>query len=103
MRPRCRPPRCGGPPRRCPPRTRLSSGQTEIEQKLSELKKLVDNLIAEGFQTDKASGAFQTSYDEFTTGATKTIQGLEGLSSFLKSSADAFDQVDQQLSSAIKG
>lgn len=56
-----------------------------------------------GQQTDKASGAFQTSYDEFTTGATKTIQGLEGLSSFLKSSADAFSQVDQQLSSAIKG
>lgn len=75
----------------------------EIEEKLSELKKLVDNLIAEGFQTDKASGAFQTSYEEFTTGATKTIQGLEGLSSFLTSSADAFEQVDQQLSSAIQG
>lgn len=82
--------------------SRLSAGQADLESKLSELKRIVDNLVAEGFQTDKASGSFQTSYEEFTTGATKTVQGLEGLSSFLKSSADAFQQVDDQLSSAIR-
>lgn len=83
--------------------TRLTSGQQEIEQKLGELKKLVDSLIAEGFQTDKASGAFGTSYTEFTTGASKTIGGLEGMAQFLKATADAFTQVDDQLSSALKG
>lgn len=82
---------------------RLKTGQSDIENKLSELKKAVDQLISAGFQTDKASGAFSSSYDQFTTGATKTIQGLEGMSQFLKASADAFTQVDDQLSSAIKG
>ena len=83
--------------------TKLTTGQSDIEGKLTELKKAVDQLINAGFQTDKASGAFASSYEEFTTGAKQTIQGLEGMSQFLKASADAFTQVDDQLSSAIKG
>jgi WXG100 family type VII secretion target len=83
--------------------SKLSNGQADIEGKLSELKGSVDQLIAAGFQTDKASGAFASAYDEFTSGATKTIEGLEGMSKFLKAAADAFTQVDDQLSSAIKG
>lgn len=83
--------------------SRLKSGQADVEAKLSELKKAVDSLVSAGFVTDKASGAFQASYDEFNTGATKTIQGLEGMSQFLKSAAQAYGQADEQLASAIKG
>ena len=56
-----------------------------------------------GFQTGSASGAFQTSYTEFNSGATKTIAGLEGLSTFLKKAAEAFEKTDAELGKALKG
>ncbi len=82
---------------------KLRSGQSEVEAKLQQLKGLVDGLIGQGFATDRASGAFQTSYDEFNTGAKKAIEGLEGMAKFLDSSADAFQQADEQLASSLKG
>ena len=54
--------------------TKLAAGRQEIESKLNELKGQVDNLVAGGFVTDSASAAFQTSYDEFTKGASQTIE-----------------------------
>ena len=83
--------------------SRLRSGQTDIEQRLTELKRLVDTLISEGFRTDKASGAFGTSYEQFNSGATKTIQGLEGMAQFLRSAMEQFTQQDEALSAAIRG
>jgi WXG100 family type VII secretion target len=82
---------------------KLKSGKADIESKLSELKRAVDQLISAGFQTDKASGAFGESYSEFTTGVTQTIQGLEGMSKFLTVTAEAFEDIDSQLSTAIRG
>lgn len=84
-------------------RTRLESGQSDIEGKLTELKNAVDELVSAGFQTDQASGAFQTSYEEFNHGATETIGGLEGMRMFLQKAAEAFEQLDSELSSAISG
>lgn len=66
--------------------TKLKTGQGEVETKLGEPKSAVDALVGAG-STGSASGAFQTSYTEFNTGATKTIAGLEGLSTFLKKAA----------------
>lgn len=83
--------------------SKLQTGQTELEEKLSQLKSMVDDLISAGFQTDKASGAFASAYDEFTTGARSTISGLEGLSAFLKSAADQFTSTDDALASSIQG
>ncbi|GAA1478311.1 WXG100 family type VII secretion target [Nocardioides aestuarii] len=83
--------------------TKLAAGRQEIESKLNELKGQVDNLVAGGFVTDSASAAFQTSYEEFTKGASQTIEGLDGMGQYLTKAAETFQSVDSELASALKG
>ena len=56
----------------------LKAGEEELMSTLNRLQGQVNQLISAGFQTDKASGAFGTSYEQFTKGAKETISGLEG-------------------------
>lgn len=81
--------------------TRLRSGEEEIESKLRELKSLVDGLVSGGYVTDKSSVAFTASYQEFNTGATQTIEGLNGMSQYLTAAADALEQTDAELAKAL--
>jgi len=53
--------------------------------------------------TDRSSKQFDQSYSEFNTGATKTIEGLDGMAKFLESAADAFQQADEQLAKGLGG
>ena len=80
---------------------RLQNGQQDIEAKLTELQSLVQSLVAEGYVTDKSSKAFDAAYSEFNDGATKTIAGLEGMSSFLNQAATAMQDTDTALASAL--
>ena len=82
--------------------SRLSNGEQEINSKLQQLKSLVDSLISGGYVTDQSSVAFGNSYQEFTDGATKTISGLEGMSTYLRKAADALEQTDADLANALK-
>lgn len=81
----------------------LENGQHDITTKLSELKKLVDGLVGGGYVTDKSSKQFETSYTEFNTGANKMIEGLTGMSGYLKAAAQTFEKADSELSAALKG
>ncbi len=81
--------------------TKLNNGRTEIDDMLGQLKTLVDQLVAEGYVTDSSSKSFQGAYDEFTTGAKQTIAGLEGMSTYLKTAAQTFQDADTQLASAL--
>lgn len=83
--------------------TKLAAARQEIEGKLTELKGQVDSLVSGGFVTDSASAAFQTSYEEFTKGASQTIEGLDGMGNYLNKAAEAFQSVDSELASALKG
>jgi len=80
----------------------LSAGEAQINADLARLKKLIDNLVASGYATDSSSKQFQASYEQFTSGATKMIAGLDGMSQYLKSAAKAFQETDTQLASALK-
>lgn len=82
--------------------SRLQSGQTELVNILDRLKSQVDELVSTGFVTDQASGAFQTSYGEFTNGATQTVNGLEGMYTFLTKTKEAMADLDMQLAGALK-
>lgn len=82
---------------------RLTGGKDELIAKLNELQAAVNNLVSSGFQTDQASGAFQTSYESFTQGATEMVNGLEGMSQFLTQSSQAMQDLDAQLASGIGG
>jgi WXG100 family type VII secretion target len=83
--------------------TKLRTGQAEITEKLNSLHKFVQDLVNGGYVTDRSSKAFDQSYNEFNTGATKTIEGLDGMGKFLESAADAFQQADEQLAKGISG
>jgi WXG100 family type VII secretion target len=80
----------------------LQAGESQIESDLSRLKKLVDNLVAGGYITDSSSKQFEASYTEFNTGATKMIQGLNGMGQYLDAAAKAFQDTDTQLANALK-
>ncbi len=79
----------------------LKAGRSEIEGQLQKLKSLVDGLVAGGYVTDKSSKAFQTSYEEFNTGVTKTIEGLDGMGEYLTQAAQALQDTDEQLAAAL--
>lgn len=81
--------------------SKLRAGKTEIEGQLSRLKAMVDGLVSGGYVTDKSSKAFQTSYEEFNTGVSKTIEGLDGMSEYLTQAAQALADTDEQLASAL--
>jgi WXG100 family type VII secretion target len=81
--------------------TKLNNGRIEIDDMLGQLKSLVDTLVAEGYVTDSSSKSFQSSYEEFTTGAKNTIGGLEGMSTYLTKAARTFEDADTSLASAL--
>ncbi len=80
---------------------RLRNGQSDIEGNLQALRQLVSQLVTDGFTTTRASGAFDASYNEFNAGATKTIQGIEGMAQFLEKAAQALQQTDEQLAQQL--
>ncbi|GLY29099.1 WXG100 family type VII secretion target [Kineosporia sp. NBRC 101731] len=80
--------------------TQLNSGREEMVANLNRLKGLVDSLVSSGFVTDQASGRFQQSYQQWNTGASNAIQGLEGMSQFLNTAIAKHQQLDSELGSA---
>jgi WXG100 family type VII secretion target len=80
----------------------LTNGHTDISTRLSSLKTMVDGLVQGGYVTDSSSKAFESSYAEFNTGVTKTIEGLEGMAKYLSAAAKAFGDTDSQLANALK-
>lgn len=81
---------------------RLRAGREEIEGNLQQLQRLVEDLVNGGYVTDSSSKAFQSSYDDFTKGASRTIEGLNGMADYLKAAADTFERADSELASALK-
>lgn len=80
----------------------LRSGEQQIQADLAKLKKLIDNLVASGYVTDTSSKQFDVSYTQFNTGATKMIEGLNGMGQYLDAAAKAFHETDTQLANALK-
>ncbi|WP_029291181.1 WXG100 family type VII secretion target [Cellulomonas sp. HZM] len=83
--------------------TRLSTGQDDITTKLGELKGFIEGLVSSGFVTDQASVSFAESYRKFSHGATELMGGLSSLGDYLRKAADALEDTDQALASALRG
>jgi WXG100 family type VII secretion target len=80
----------------------LQAGEQAIEGDLTKLKHLVDTLVTSGYVTDTSSKSFQESYTQFTTGATRMIQGLNGMAQYLDAAVRAFGETDAQLAAALR-
>lgn len=81
--------------------TQLTNGQSQIDEVLLHLQTIIDNLISSGFQTDTASGVFESAYQEFTSGVRSVVAGLTEMSTFLNSVASAYQDMDQSIASKI--
>jgi WXG100 family type VII secretion target len=79
----------------------LRSGKQQIDSDLIRLKSMIDNLVASGYITDTSSKKFHTSYTEFSTGASKVMEGLTGMSQYLDGAVRAFQGTDTQLAASI--
>ena len=82
--------------------SQLQAARQRIEDDLRAARRLVDNLVAGGYVTDKSSRQFHASYTEFDTGATKMMAGLTEMSQYLTTAARAFGDTDAQLAAALK-
>lgn len=80
----------------------LRVGKDELNQKLVELSNMVNDLTASGFQAEHSSAAYRESFEQFRTGTSQAIEGLEGLSTFLTSAADALQQTDESLARQLR-
>ncbi|MCX8672747.1 WXG100 family type VII secretion target [Bifidobacterium sp. B4001] len=80
----------------------LRNGHDTLVSELNTLKSKIDALVSGGFVTDRASGAFQQSYEEFTKGATQTVDGLNGMEDFLNKTKQSMTDLDTQLASSLQ-
>lgn len=81
----------------------LRNEKEAVKEKLLSLGTYVENLVGSGFQTQQASGAYKTSFDQFVLGTNQAVEGLEGLAAFLDSAATALQETDAALAAAQQG
>lgn len=76
---------------------KLDDGKESIESALSECQGYVDDLVQDGFKTEKASGKFQEGYGELTTGLKDASEGVSEMAQALRDMAQAIRDLDDQL------
>lgn len=77
--------------------TKLDDGKDSIQSALEECQGYVDELVQDGFKTEKASGKFQDGYDEMTTGLKDASEGVSEMAQALRDMAQAIRDLDDQL------
>jgi uncharacterized protein YukE len=77
--------------------TKLDDGKESIQSALEECQGYVDDLVQDGFKTEKASGKFQDGYDEMTTGLKDASEGVSDMAQALRDMAQAIRDLDDQL------
>ena len=80
---------------------RLTNGEQEINGQLDGLAREIRTLVDSGYVTDRSSKQFEMSYNEFTTGVKQVLEGLQGMSAYLKKAAATFEDADAQLAGAL--
>lgn len=79
----------------------LRAGREQIDAELNTLKGRINNLVSGGFVTDAASGAFNSSYESFSQGASQTISALDQLASQLTTMANTLQETDASLAAQM--
>jgi WXG100 family type VII secretion target len=80
---------------------KLTAGQHEINGQLDGLKGEIENLLHNGYVTSNSSGKFEASYTEFNTGVRQVLEGLTGMSGYLHTAAQTFEDADTSLASRL--
>ena len=75
----------------------LKNGRTQLNQKLEQLKSMIDNLVSSQFKTTAASGKLGDAQSRFTQAAKRTMDSLDGMGSYLESVKRQHEELDQNL------
>ncbi|WP_232527885.1 WXG100 family type VII secretion target [Microbacterium suaedae] len=77
--------------------TKLDDGKESIDSLLDELQGHVDDLVEDGFKTEKASGKFKDGYEDLTQGMKDAANGVNDMATALRDMAQAIRDLDDQL------
>lgn len=77
--------------------SKLDDGRDSIDSALTECQGYVDELVQDGFKTEKASGKFKDGYDDLTTGLKDASEGVSEMAQALRDMAQAIRDLDDQL------
>lgn len=73
----------------------------QLQEKLTEVRGKVQNLLSQGYRTPAAQQKFQPFFDEFTKGFDQVNQGLQGIGNYVRSVGEAFQSTDSDLGSRL--
>jgi WXG100 family type VII secretion target len=80
---------------------KLDQGRQSIEEQLTSLRSMIDQLVQTAFKTQTASPKFQASYEQWDKGTKQAVAGLEGMSAFLNKAVQGHQELDSNLSSGL--
>ncbi|MGM1028808.1 MAG: WXG100 family type VII secretion target [Actinomycetota bacterium] len=75
----------------------LDTGKTDIDDLLTKLQGYVDELVEDGFKTEKASGKYRDGYQDLTDGLKEAAQGVEDMAQALRDMSQAIKDTDTAL------
>ncbi|MDX3072422.1 WXG100 family type VII secretion target [Streptomyces sp. NPDC088354] len=76
----------------------------EYDQAIAQLRKIktdIDNLLADGYRTPAAETKFRPFFESFHKGYNDVIEGLPGISQYVKSVGEGFTETDTQLGNSL--
>ena len=77
--------------------SKLDDGKESIDSLLDELQGYVDDLVEDGFKTEKASGKFKDGYEDLTNGLKEASTGVAEMAQALRDMAQAIRDLDDAL------
>lgn len=81
--------------------SQINNGREQLTGQLQQLQSIVENLTASGFQTDRASVAYDSHFREYATRTVQAIDALQAYSEFLTTSAQALRDTDEALAGQL--
>ncbi|GFE38797.1 WXG100 family type VII secretion target [Streptomyces sioyaensis] len=81
--------------------TWLQNQKELMQQSLHEANTKMDEMVEAAYATPGSESKFRPYWEEYKNGTEKAIEGLQGVSEFIKQVADAFVDTDDQTSGSI--
>lgn len=77
--------------------SKLDDGKESIDDALTECQGYVDDLVQEGFKTEKASDAYKDGYDDMTQGLKDAAEGVAEMATALRDKAQQVRDLDDAM------
>lgn len=81
--------------------TKIQASREQIHRELDGLRSKIEQLVSSGFVTQRSSSAFLNAFNQYNSGAKKTIDGLDQVITYLNKVEQTYRETDQSLANAI--